>query len=36
MAKPEQIGELIKFVASNAAEGITGTTLPIDGGWTSQ
>lgn len=36
MAKPEQIGELIKFVASDAAEGITGTTLPIDGGWTSQ
>lgn len=36
MAAPQQIGELVCFIASDAASGITGTTLPIDGGWTAQ
>lgn len=31
----EQIGGLAVFLCSDAAENITGTMLPIDGGWTS-
>lgn len=36
MAAPSQIGELIMFLCSDAASGITGASLPIDGGWTAQ
>ncbi|MBU2882141.1 3-hydroxybutyrate dehydrogenase [Psychrosphaera sp. B3R10] len=36
MAAPSQIGELIQFLCSDAAAGITGASLPIDGGWTAQ
>ena len=36
MAEPAQIGQLVNFLCSDAAQGITGTSLPIDGGWTAQ
>ena len=32
----EQIGALAVFLCSNAAASITGTALPIEGGWTAQ
>lgn len=32
----DQIGELCVFLCSDAAANITGTLLPIDGGWTAQ
>lgn len=36
MANPSQIGDLIAFLCSDSAAGITGASLPIDGGWTAQ
>src|SRR6185369_6841767 len=33
---PEQIGELVVFLCSDAASNMTGTTLSHDGGWTAQ
>ncbi len=33
---PEQIGALAVYLASDAAQTITGTTLSIDGGWVAQ
>lgn len=35
-ATPEDIGALAVFLCSPAAHNITGTALPIDGGWTAQ
>jgi 3-hydroxybutyrate dehydrogenase len=32
----EQVGALAAFLCSDAAASITGTALPIDGGWTAQ
>ena len=32
----EQLGQLAVFLCSAAAEQITGTPIPIDGGWTAQ
>jgi 3-hydroxybutyrate dehydrogenase len=34
-ATVEEIGALAVFLASNAAASITGTALPVDGGWTA-
>lgn len=36
MASPEHIGDLVLFLCSDAAQGMTGTSLPIDGAWTAQ
>jgi 3-hydroxybutyrate dehydrogenase len=33
---PEQIGALAAFLCSDAARTITGTALPVDGGWTAR
>jgi NAD(P)-dependent dehydrogenase (short-subunit alcohol dehydrogenase family) len=35
LATPEQIAEAVAFLASPAADMITGVTLPVDGGWTA-
>lgn len=36
MATPDDIGALALFLCSNAAHNITGTAIPVDGGWTAQ
>lgn len=33
---PERIGEVVAFLCSHSAVGITGVALPVDGGWTAQ
>ncbi len=32
----EQLGDTVSFLCSDAAAQITGTSLAVDGGWTSQ
>jgi 3-hydroxybutyrate dehydrogenase len=34
-ASVEELGALAVFLASDAAASITGTALPVDGGWTA-
>jgi 3-hydroxybutyrate dehydrogenase len=34
-AAVEELGALSVFLASDAAASITGTALPVDGGWTA-
>lgn len=36
MSTPDEIGQLAVFLCSKAAHNITGTAIPIDGGWTAQ
>ena len=36
MMAPRQIGEFILFLCSDSARSITGSSLPMDGAWTSQ
>lgn len=33
---PEQIGQVAVFLCSSGAANMTGTSLPVDGGWTAQ
>lgn len=35
-ATPDQIAELALFLCSEAAQQITGASLPVDGGWTAR
>lgn len=32
----EQIGAVVMFLCSEAADNLTGTSIPVDGGWTAQ
>lgn len=36
LVSPPQVAGLIEYLASDMAENITGTAIPIDGGWTCQ
>ena len=35
-ASPEQLGGIVAFLCSSAADQITGTTISVDGGWTAR
>jgi 3-hydroxybutyrate dehydrogenase len=36
LSSPDEIGAMAVFLASPAAHNITGTAIPVDGGWTTQ
>lgn len=36
LINPEAIGRMIQFLISDSANAITGTAIPVDGGWTAQ
>ena len=36
MLEPEEVAELVVYLASDLARNITGTAIPIDEGWTAQ
>ena len=35
-ADPEEIGETVVWLCSDAASFVTGHAMPVDGGWTAQ
>jgi 3-hydroxybutyrate dehydrogenase len=35
LLEPSTIADIVKFLCSDAAAGITGALIPIDGGWTA-
>lgn len=35
LLEPSTVAEVVKFLCSDAAAGITGAAIPIDGGWTA-
>lgn len=36
MIEPQELGEFVKFLCSDAAASISGSTLTMDGGWTAR
>lgn len=36
MSRPEEIGQMIVWLADPVAHNITGVAIPVDGGWTAQ
>lgn len=36
LIEPEEVAELVAYLCSPAADFITGTSIPMDGGWTAQ
>ena len=35
LIEPETVADIVKFLCSDAASGITGALIPVDGGWTA-
>jgi len=36
LLEPEEVAEIVVFLCSDAAKGITGTQVAVDLGWTAQ
>lgn len=35
LAEPSEIADMVVFLVSDSASFVTGTVLPVDGGWTA-